>query len=78
MDGRQAAIACFDSKELDDFSSIRSNVLECDYMEQLLLNDDTMQLVPKVEDNDAQRETVLTRGAMCCPWELVLHEIGKN
>lgn len=42
------------------------------------MGDKAMELVPVVWDNAAQRETVLTRGAMWCPPKLVTLVIGKN
>ena len=77
-DSGQATIAYFDSNQLDVVSSNGTNVLNCDHIDQILFNFNAVKLVPKLDDNDSQRETFITRGAMWCPWELVPHLIGKN
>ena len=46
-------------------------------MEQLLANNNAVTLVPVVADDDDQRQTILTRGTIWCPPEIVPNVIGK-
>ena len=78
VDGGQAALSCFDSQQLDVVNPTGSNVLECKYMEQLLANNNAIGLVPVVTDDAYQRQTILTRGAMWCPQEIVVKVLRKN
>lgn len=74
----QAALTCFCGEYLEVVAKTGSNVLEAPHMETLLGMDTALELITVVDDDAAWRETVMTRGAMWCPPELVTLVLKKK